>query len=261
MNSTIPNLKQSLWDTLVEVPKEFLQPYTSPSGFQGTSINPMFGRAKMTELFGPCGLGWGYEDDNWQTIGNYIYCRVSLWYRPFHLNPAFPYEQICYVREQGGTELPKGRDEARKQTVTDGLSRCFMALGLGAAIYAGFHDNKYNNNEAKGENAKPKASPPAPVPQPPVPPVDPSPEASYLQDAVREEAIQQFIYELVEEEPLLASCDVKMKGNSIFFAYEKGTGDDKIYVSQGFVTPPRNQNILCKRYVIPDTLIQAGQIQ
>jgi hypothetical protein len=213
----------------------------------------------MTEIFGPCGYGWGYEDDNWQVLGNYIFCRVNLWYRPHFLEPSIPFEIFSWVREQGGTEIAKGRDEARKQTVTDGLSRCFMALGLGAAIYAGFKDNKYTSEDEKGESAAGKSQNDAgktSVPSSPsTPPAGPVPSDSlngnFEDDAKRDELLNKFVYSLIEADPILASCNVRSKGNSVFFAVEKGSEDDGVYVSKGFVTPSKHPHLLCKRFDIP----------
>jgi hypothetical protein len=196
-----------------------------------------------------------------------IFCRVSLWYRPYYLDPKIPFETIAWVREQGGTNLNKAGDEARKQTVTDGLSRCFMALGLGAGIYAGFGDNKYGGDSTKTSAKSPSAPESAqennaPIDETPSvtqPPKTPSRKSGSRQAQKppvaefqgEEMSVNQFISELISTNPLLASCEVRRKGESLFFAYQKGTGDDSVFIADGFVAPVKHPNLLCKRFEIP----------
>ena len=48
------------YEQLRVVPKEAQKSFSN-GRFSGTDINPMWRIKRMTEIFGPCGIGWYYE--------------------------------------------------------------------------------------------------------------------------------------------------------------------------------------------------------
>jgi hypothetical protein len=72
------------WDVLGKTdPKETKQ-FTRSGGFKGTAIKPMWANKRMTEFFGPAGIGWGSERPLFEVVNAgdeiLVYCTVSLWY-------------------------------------------------------------------------------------------------------------------------------------------------------------------------------------
>lgn len=51
-----------IYNAVREVPKEAQKPITAGRLKGMTDINPMWRIKKLTELFGPCGVGWCYSE-------------------------------------------------------------------------------------------------------------------------------------------------------------------------------------------------------
>lgn len=110
-----------------------------------TDINPQWRLEIMTEIFGPCGKGWGYNIDKlWTEPGAngeaLCFALVQVWYR-------FEGEEISCIPGIGGHKLVmkesngmQSNDEGYKMAVTDALSVALKALGVGAEIYYGKWD-------------------------------------------------------------------------------------------------------------------------
>jgi hypothetical protein len=147
------------WDMLRTVPKDAQKPFTRASGFKGTAINPMWTIKTMTEIFGPCGIGWGIGKPEFTTVPAddelLVYCTVAVWYLPpVASGPGLPASQLVGV---GGDKVLTKQcsgmlfsdDEAFKKAFTDALTNALKTLGAGADIYMGVHDsNKYVGDPA-----------------------------------------------------------------------------------------------------------------
>ena len=128
------------------VPEEAQKQFSNGS-FSGTDINPMWRIKKMTEMFGPCGIGWYYEivseraeehhDMTMAIVDINLYIKVDgEWSKP--------------IFGTGGNTLvkptskgQKASDEGYKMALTDALSVACKALGVGADIYFGKDKTKY----------------------------------------------------------------------------------------------------------------------
>jgi len=133
-----------------EVPQEAQKAFNNGS-FSGTDINPMWRIKKMTELFGPCGIGWYYEitseraeehhDTTMAIVDINLYIKVDgEWSKP--------------IAGTGGNALVKttktgkrASDEGYKMALTDALSVACKALGVGADIYFSKDKTKYSDSE------------------------------------------------------------------------------------------------------------------
>jgi len=124
-----------------------------------TSINGTYIAKKATELFGPIGIGWGYdiEEDRLDTAGPIFdkksgekICdalnhtiRLRFWYKRgeekgviFH----FGHTKYIYATKYGFT----ADEEAPKKSVTDAIKKCLSLLGFSADIFLGqFEDYEY----------------------------------------------------------------------------------------------------------------------
>ena len=121
--------------------------------FSGTDINPMWRIKKLTELFGPAGIGWYYEvlsercethhDTTMAIVNLNLYVKVDgEWSKPIY--------------GTGGNTLVKSTknglkasDEGYKMALTDALSVACKALGIGADVYFEKDMTKYTNAQEK----------------------------------------------------------------------------------------------------------------
>lgn len=111
--------------------------------FSGTDINPMWRIKKMTELFGPCGIGWYYEvlSERAEEHGDVTIAVVDL---NLYIKVNGEWSKPIYGTG-GNILLRKGAtsDEGYKMALTDALSVACKALGIGADIYFGADRTKY----------------------------------------------------------------------------------------------------------------------
>lgn len=121
-----------------------------------TDVNPMWRMKKMTEMFGPCGIGWKYViDRQWtETYGQEVkcFCNVLLYVRDPETR-----EWSDPIPGNGGSSLvsieskgPYVNDEGYKMALTDALSIAMKPLGVGANIWYG--PKATGHNESKYES-------------------------------------------------------------------------------------------------------------
>jgi hypothetical protein len=150
-----PDLAQnrSLWDKLQYTEKNFTKPVEG-KGRPMTDINPTWRMKRMTEMFGPVGLGWGWTiEDRWiEEVGpkKYAYIQLTLWYS---LDGGVT--RLIAGPHIGGTDMGQGKDEAYKQSVTDAFGKCASMIGVSADIYMGkWDDSKYQNEASAAVEAQ-----------------------------------------------------------------------------------------------------------
>lgn len=113
-----------------------------------TDINPMWRIKTMTELFGPCGIGWWTENERYTSENGTngeraICCELDLYYmhdgeqsKPLHgVGGA-----LIVAKERNGDRLD---DEAWKKARTDAISVACKSLGIGADVYWQADSTKY----------------------------------------------------------------------------------------------------------------------
>lgn len=170
----------ALWDKLGKTDPKHTKKFKRAGGFEGTAIKPMWSYRRMTEEFGPCGIGWGVNRPEFQVVPApegevLVFCTASIWYR--HGATPTPEAkdagmQIVYGDQHtvygvgGDKAVGKNKyglavdDEAFKKAYTDAVTNALKLIGVGADIHMGmFDDNKYVNTmtaEFNGEPAPPK---------------------------------------------------------------------------------------------------------
>ena len=143
-----------LYDRVREVPEEAKKTIRGGRLKGMTDINPMWRIKKLTEEFGPCGVGWYYtidgqwiEDTGVEKTANVI---ISLYYKVGE-------EWSMPVQGIGGSMLvskeksgPYTNDECFKMATTDAISVACKSLGMGADVYWGSDNTKYNDGKRSG---------------------------------------------------------------------------------------------------------------
>lgn len=136
-----------------------------------TDIRPQWRTERMTELFGPCGIGWYYEETRreYKEYDNQIavFVDINLYYRFAKIDPVterqIGWEWSKPIHGTGGSMFvakenkgPFVSDEAVKMALTDALSVSMKAIGMAADIYMGMPatGTKYDKQSEQPEPKK-----------------------------------------------------------------------------------------------------------
>lgn len=126
-----------------------------------TDINPMWRLKVLTELFGPCGIGWYYKPiKKWtEAVGNEIAAFVDI-----ELYIKMDGEWSMPISGTGGNMLASKEksgiyvsDECYKMATTDAISVACKQLGIGADVYWSADKTKYDEQH-DAANQKPQKS-------------------------------------------------------------------------------------------------------
>lgn len=136
-----------IYESARAVPPEACKSFNN-GRFSGTDINPMWRIKKLTELFGPVGIGWYYEviserserlnDETVIAVVDLnLYIKVDgEWSKPIFGTGG---NQLV-SKTKSGTATS---DEGYKMALTDALSVACKALGIGADVYFDKDKTKY----------------------------------------------------------------------------------------------------------------------
>lgn len=140
--------KKALWARVCKTDPAHVKPITGKD-YSGNSPKPYWIVERLTEEFGPCGLGWGYsiESERFERFGEtdvLHVAKVRLWY--VLDGKRGEVEQMgqtkaSYVTSKG---VFKVDEDAPKKSVTDALVKCASYLGFAGDIFSGrWDDSKY----------------------------------------------------------------------------------------------------------------------
>ena len=153
-NTENPNL--AIWNQVSQTEPQFTKSFSRAGGFRGTAIDAMYNIFRATELFGPLGIGWGYEilseqilegpalkDKNSGEVLGYEKIhemKIHLWYR--HNG------EIGALTTSGATTLVTTNkygvvmdEEAVKKSLTDAITKALSWLGFSADVHMGLYDD------------------------------------------------------------------------------------------------------------------------
>lgn len=136
-----------IWSRLSKTDPAHTKGFKRAGGFSGTAIKPIWITQRLTEQFGPCGVGWGFERPEFQlvTVGNetLVYCTVTAWFMDGgkqHFIYGVGGDKVAAARQSGVFT----DDEAFKKAFTDALGNAFKFIGVAADVHMGlFEDSKY----------------------------------------------------------------------------------------------------------------------
>ncbi len=160
------NTNRALWDRVCMTDPKAVKEITGKQ-YKGNSPKPYWIVERLTEEFGPCGIGWGF------TIANERMERLSeddvlhvavvdFWY--------VLGEKSGHIQQVGQTKATykssAGKlivdEDAPKKSVTDALVKCASYIGFAGDIFAGrWDDSKYvaqANAEYRAKEAEAKAA-------------------------------------------------------------------------------------------------------
>lgn len=163
-------MNMRVYEAARKVPSEAQKAFNN-GRFSGTDINPMWRIKMLTELFGPCGIGWYYDvisERSEKLTDDTIIAVVDLnlyikdggeWSKPIYGTGG---NQLVSKTKSGVSTS----DEGYKMALTDALSVACKALGIGADVYWGADKTKYTSSsepaqkpQKKPENIEPMQRP------------------------------------------------------------------------------------------------------
>lgn len=148
-----------------EVPETAKKPIQGGRMNGKTDINPMWRIKKLTEMFGPCGIGWYYKSvKEWTEV----YDKSVAAFVKIELYVKVGNEWSMPIQGTGGNmfvELqrsgPYVSDECFKMATTDAISVACKQLGIGADVYWERDESKYaGQGQAPEPQRQPQEQPP-----------------------------------------------------------------------------------------------------
>ncbi len=151
----------SLWNKLCTVPEWALKKIQAGRLKGKSDINPQWRYEALTAEFGPVGTGWKYTiDELWKENVNdgiiMCFARITLYVKYADSDwdagtPGVGGNQMVQ-KEKAGLHA---NDECYKMAVTDALSVAAKMYGVGANVYKGLSDSKYDKPLETGNDEKP----------------------------------------------------------------------------------------------------------
>lgn len=142
------NPNTALWSRVCVTDPAAVKPITGKQ-YSGNSPKPYWIVQRLTEEFGPCGLGWGYtvlnERMERMTETDILHVAlVRLWY--VLDGKRGEVEQIGQTKAayKTGKGVMLVDEDAPKKSVTDALVKCASYIGFAGDIFSGlWDDSKY----------------------------------------------------------------------------------------------------------------------
>lgn len=141
-----------IYNKLKSVPKDVTKKINGGRLKGMTDIKPQWKIQKLTEQFGPCGIGWKYTiDRTWfEPYQDEVLCfvNISLYFKHEEKwSEAIPGHggNKLVAKESGGLHVS---DEGYKMALTDALGNACKYIGVAADIFMGFEPTKYNQDQS-----------------------------------------------------------------------------------------------------------------
>jgi hypothetical protein len=146
---------KALWNRVCVTDPAAVKPITGKQ-YSGNSPKPYWIVERLTDEFGPCGTGWGFQIINerferFSDTDSLHVAVVRFWY--VQDGKRGELEQIgqtkaSYVTSKGSFMLD---EDAPKKSVTDALVKCASYLGFAGDIFSGRWDDSKYVAEARAE--------------------------------------------------------------------------------------------------------------
>lgn len=143
-----------LYEALKTVPADAQKPISCGRLSGMTDINAMWRIKRLTEMFGPCGIGWKIENEKFYTANGadgqlVAFCELDFSYR-------YNGEWSAPIHSVGGAMLVSKEksglytdDECFKKAKTDAIGGAGKMIGLGGSVYWGNDSSKYYTSTYK----------------------------------------------------------------------------------------------------------------
>jgi hypothetical protein len=136
-----------LWQSVCVTDPRAVKPITGKQ-YKGNSPKPYWVIQGATEVFGPCGLGWGVQilSERFERFADEALhiAHVKVWY--VQDGKRGEIEQMGQTRAAYTSAAGKHivDEDAPKKSATDGMVKCLSMLGFAGDIFSGqWDDSKY----------------------------------------------------------------------------------------------------------------------
>ena len=136
-----------LWQSVCVTDPRAVKPITGKQ-YKGNSPKPYWVIQRATEVFGPCGLGWGVQilSERFERFGDEALhiAHVKVWY--LQDGKRGEIEQMGQTRAAYTSAAGKHivDEDAPKKSATDGMVKCLSMLGFAGDIFSGqWDDSRY----------------------------------------------------------------------------------------------------------------------
>lgn len=150
------DINRRVWDLVYKTDPSATKKITGKR-FGGTSVKPMWITKRVTEAFGPAGIGWGMSEPKFEFIHGQdgqvlVFSTVTVWY----IDPET--KERGSATGVGGELVVKSErngmffdDEACKKAYTDALGNAWKFVGVAGDIHMGQHDDDKYVQEINAE--------------------------------------------------------------------------------------------------------------
>lgn len=170
----------ALWNTAQMTDPRYTKKFDR-GGFKGTAINATYIAKRLTETFGPCGIGWrmvvereriiaGPNNEMLHTIrGHLDYSNDGgkTWHST---GPQFGQTKMVLFsrgdKPDGSASRHIFDEEAPKKSITDCMTKCASLLGFAADVHLGLYDDNKYVNEVTAKFGTDKKTTPGAAPAP-----------------------------------------------------------------------------------------------
>lgn len=195
----------AIWDALSKTDPAHTKGFNRSGGFKGTAIKPQWVVSRLTEHFGPVGVGWGMGEPIFQVVPagseTLVYCTVSAWHTAReNVFWGVGGDKVMTQRQSGAFV----DDEAFKKAFTDAIMNAFKFVGVAADVHMGLFDDSKYVQEMKAEFA------PEPAPKPEPKKMTLADRANLLEDALRNAPITDLDKAWAKGSALCAELDLSM---------------------------------------------------
>lgn len=150
---------KALWNKAFKTDPAAVKPITGKD-YGGNSPKPYWIIERLTDEFGPCGIGWGYSIDSerferFSETDTLHVAKVTLWYVMGEKRgevTQMGQTKATYVTSKGQFKVD---EDAPKKSVTDALVKCASYLGFAGDIFSGRWDDSKYVAELRKEFAEP----------------------------------------------------------------------------------------------------------
>jgi len=146
---------KALWDRVFVTDPRAVRPI-SGKDYQGNSPKPYWIVERLTDEFGPCGIGWGFTvlSDRFERFSETDSLHVAIirfWY--ILDGKRGEIEQLGQTKASYTTSKGQHKidEDAPKKSVTDALVKCASYIGFAGDIFSGRWDDSRYVAEARAE--------------------------------------------------------------------------------------------------------------
>jgi hypothetical protein len=141
----------ALWNRVCKTDPHQVKPITGKQ-YSGNSPKPYYIVQRLTEEFGPCGIGWGFTilNERMERLTEHDVLHVAVvrfWYMQGDKRGELEHigQTMAAYQKKDGSKMIIDED-APKKSITDALIKCASHLGFAGDIFSGrWDDSKYVN--------------------------------------------------------------------------------------------------------------------